>query len=175
MVSQSEIQPGERCPDCGVELPAGATVRHPYLGASPSCWEVYNRVLAREYSSPALMRSIHRITVDAYAAQHPGKTERRAIQSVWAHLVSLHLTLDKELDHNFARRIIGALTEQSESLEWLTPPGKLGNLTVVEVAEAADDHAHEQLVRMWAREVWQSWSAHHQAVKAAADRLIAQS
>lgn len=172
MSADSEAQPREKCPDCGVELPRGATTRHPYLGASPSCWEVYNLVLAREYSSPALMRSIHRLTVDAYAAQHPGKPERRAIQSVWAHLVSLHLTLDRELAHDFARRIISALTEQSATLEWLTPPGKLGDLTIVEVAAAPAEVAHEELVRRWASDVWHAWEPHHGAVKAAASKLV---
>jgi len=119
------------------------------------------------------MRSIHRLTVDAYAAQHPGKPERRAIQSVWAHLVSLHLTLDRELAHDFARRIIGALTENAQALEWLAPPAKLGDLTIVEVAAAPDEGVHEQLVRRWARDVWHAWEPHHAAVKAVASRLLA--
>lgn len=68
----------ETCADCGISLAPVDTAAHAYLGASPSCWALYGEVLAREYCDPAYFRA-HRMTVDAYAAQHPGRAERRAV------------------------------------------------------------------------------------------------
>ena len=116
---------------------------------------------------------IHRLTVDAYAAQHPGKPERRAIQSVWVHLAGLHLVLDRGLAHGFARRVLGALAADSETLDWLTPPADLGAVTVADVARAPDDVAHAVEVRRWAEAVWRAWRPHHPAVVALTGRLTA--
>jgi hypothetical protein len=61
---------------------------------SPGCWAAYGRVLEREYSDPVLFGAAHRLTVDAYALQHPGDPrERRAVQSFWLHGASLWLVL----------------------------------------------------------------------------------
>jgi hypothetical protein len=162
----------ERCPDCGIQLPAQTIPRHPYLGASASCWALYTEVLAREYSEPLLMKSVHRLTVDAYCAQHPGKAERRTIQSVWVHLGGLYLTLERGLAHDFARRIIGAMTREASALAWLIPPPKLGDCTVVRVAKAQSNAEHEEAVRLWALDVWGAWKPHHSAVRSMVSQLI---
>lgn len=86
----------ERCPGCGVELPAFAGPVHRYMESSPSCWVAYGEVLARECSDPALMAA-HRLTVDAYAVQHPGRPSPQSIQSVALHLISLCVVLFEEM------------------------------------------------------------------------------
>lgn len=55
---------------------------------SPGWWAVFGEVLAREYEDPACMAN-HRLTVDAYAVQHPGEPTPAAARSVLLHLVSL--------------------------------------------------------------------------------------
>jgi hypothetical protein len=161
------------CPDCGVTLAPHDGPTHPYLGASAACWALFNEVLAREYASPVLMERVHRLTVDAYAAQHPGQPERRTIQSVWGHLAALHMTLERKLDPVFARRVIAALVDSGDGLVWLAPPPSLGAITVVEVAAAPDEAAHAAAVDRWAESVWVAWSPHHAAVRAIADRIAA--
>lgn len=161
----------ERCPDCGIQLQVQTSPSHPYLGASASCWALYTEVLAREYSVPALMSSVHRLTVDAYCAQHPGKAERRTIQSVWIHLTGLYLTIELGLAHDFARRVIGALTGVAGGLTWLTPPSYLGDFTVIDVASAKSDAEHEELVRLWAHGVWNAWKTHHTEIISLVSRL----
>jgi Family of unknown function (DUF5946) len=54
----------------------------------------------------------HRMTVDAYCAQHPGKPERRTIQSINVHLVGLFLTVERDAPGDFARNVIGTLIEK---------------------------------------------------------------
>ena len=61
------------CPQCGVDLPDEDGPTHRYLGASPACWAAYCQALEREYADPAFFKN-HRMTVDAYALQHPGDT-----------------------------------------------------------------------------------------------------
>lgn len=162
----------EVCPDCKVALRPQPGPVHPYFGASPSCWALYGEVLAREYSSPKLMK-IHRLTVDAYAVQHPGTPEPRSIQSVWVHLAGLYLTVERDLSHDFARRVIGALAGNSGRLTWLQPPGDLGAITVAYVADAGDASAHEEAVRRWAQVAWAAWGPHHQTIAAVADQVAA--
>jgi Family of unknown function (DUF5946) len=160
----------EVCGDCGVVLPRIDRPAHPYLGASPSCWALYGEVLAREYSDRELMK-VHRLTVDAYAAQHPGKPGRRAIQSVWAHLGGLYLTVEKGASTRFTTRVIGLITTISQDLPWLEPPETLGSMTVADVASEPD--AHAAAVRRWAADVWAAWVCHHRRVIALADELAA--
>jgi hypothetical protein len=121
------------------------------------------------------MKSIHRLTVDAYAAQHPGKAERRTIQSVWVHLAGLYLILERRLANDFVTRAIGALTKEAEPLVWLEPPERLGSVTVIDVVAASGAIEHEETVRRWARDVWEAWKPHHKAVQAKVSRILAPS
>lgn len=164
--------PLEVCPDCKVALPPQPGPAHPYFGASPSCWEMYGDVLAREYASPELMR-IHRLTVDAYAVQHPGAPQRRSIQSVWVHLAGLYLTIERDLSHDFARRVIGSLTGEAGRLTWLPAPDDLGIITVADVACTVGADAHRDAVQRWARTAWAAWKVHHEAVASIADKAAA--
>jgi hypothetical protein len=50
------------------------------MTSSPACWAAFNQVIGREFSNPDLM-SIHRLSVDAWAVQHPGDGSRRAQHS----------------------------------------------------------------------------------------------
>lgn len=82
------------CFSCGALVPQTAGPTHRYMESSPGCWSVYGEVLVREYTD-ALYASLHRLTVDAYAVQHPGRPSPQSIQSVAVHLISLCLILDR--------------------------------------------------------------------------------
>jgi hypothetical protein len=160
------------CPGCGLRLPPVDGLTHSYVGASPACWAVYSEVLAREYSDPAYM-AVHRLTVDAYSAQHPGVPERRSIQSVNVHLVGLHLVLDRGADLAFARNVIGAVTKMpADRLVWLDPPPTLGDRNVLDVVAARDAADHGERVRDWAASVWAAWCPHHSRIAALADEAV---
>ena len=159
------------CPGCKIFSENSDEMAHPYIGASSGCWKLYGQLLAREYSDPEYMK-VHRFTVDAYAVQHPGKMERRSIQSVNSHLVALYLLIEKKLDVGFATASIGKIIEQEgNSFEWLEPPSNLGEITVTDVLKANNSEEHHQLVKSWATEVWQCWSAHHDRISDLANKL----
>jgi Family of unknown function (DUF5946) len=161
------------CRGCGAAVPDVSGETHAYILAAPGCWAAYCEVLAREYADRAYFTA-HRWTVDTYAVQHPGVPDRRSIQSVNAHLVALHLTLDRALGAAFAGRVIGIVTNRfARDLVWLQPPPPCP-ITIMDVIGAESAAAHGTAVERWARAVWRSWTPQHGAVKALADRVMAE-
>ena len=82
------------CAGCGAIVPNTDGPTHRYIGASPGCWQRYGQLLAREYGEYAYPDE-HRLTVDAYAVQHPGVPGKQSSQSVAVHLMSLCLVLER--------------------------------------------------------------------------------
>jgi hypothetical protein len=162
----------EICPDCKVALPRTDGPRHAYLGSSASCWAAYGELLAKEYGDQAYM-AVHRQTVDAYCAQHPGLPERRTIQSINVHLAGLCLVIERGCSGEFARRHLAKLSENHEDqFCWLPPPPSLGEVRVTEVLAADQATAHAREVRRWAEEVWSVWEPHHSHVRALVDAAL---
>ena len=87
---------GERCPGCGVMLPRSDGPTHAYVVTSPSCWGLF---------SQSLIQNGYRLFTDAYMAQHPGGTDRRQVQSVAVHLVTLFAVLEKGRSESEASKI----------------------------------------------------------------------
>ena len=134
------------------------------MKSSPGCWSVYGEVLACEYSDPAYF-AVHRLTVDAYAVQHPGSTDRQSIQSVGLHLVRLCLFLEHGLVADRANDAMLEAGKQKKSFTWLEPPATMGPITAADVAAAQTAEDHTTRVRSWARSVWEAWSVHHDMVR----------
>lgn len=151
-----------RCPGCGVDLPRKDGAVHPYIGSSAECWSRFGALLALEFEDQAWFRC-HQVTVDSYAAQHPGKPERRSIQSVALHLMTLGMVLERDLDPSDAPQLHKQMAHRPE-FTWLEPPPMEGRLTVLDVLGAKDADEHERRVRAWGRDVWEAWSSHHDTV-----------
>jgi Family of unknown function (DUF5946) len=162
----------ETCPGCGLVLLAGQGSRHPYFGATASCYHIFLEILAREYGDPAYM-AMHRVTVDAYAAQHPGEPGPRSIQSVNVHLVGLYLVLERRLQPTFVQSVIGSLTRRKNALHWLAPPARLGQVTVVDVLSVKSPINYAHAVRAWGLSVWAAWKPHHETIVALAAKAAA--
>ncbi|MCB9854936.1 MAG: hypothetical protein H6818_04555 [Phycisphaerales bacterium] len=145
-------------------MPATEGPTHPYIGASPGCWRIYGDVLGREYGEYGYPEC-HRLTVDAYAVQHPGVASRRSIQSVGVHLISLYYVLERGVTSDEATRRIGLAVRAGPPSIWLQPPTDPGRLTICDVANAADADAHARIVRAWAESVWEAWRDHHAIIR----------
>ena len=156
---------GERiCPGCGVVLPTRTGLpKHPYIGASPECWAEFGKLLAREYEDAAY-RHVHQLTVDAYAVQHPGRREERAIQSVAVHLMTLAMVVGDGLDPREGPRLHKRMV-RARGFQWLEPPSMEGRMTVLDVLQAKTPLEHDRLVRAWAEDLWEVWAAHHRTVR----------
>ena len=153
-----------RCVGCGAAFPDVAGPTHRYMESCPGCWAAYGDVLAREYADP-LYRAAHRLTVDAYAMQHPGRPSPQSTQSVAVHLIRLHLTLKKGFTEDRAARAAVRAAEAGGAFVWLEPPPTRGPVTVADVHGAAGAEAHVAAVRDWAASAWTAWSAHHEQVR----------
>jgi hypothetical protein len=134
------------------------------MESSAGCWAAFGDVLAREYSDPVYF-DIHRLSVDAYAVQHPGRLSRQSIQSVGVHLVRLHLFLEQGLAPEKANAAMLAAAREKHSYIWLEPPQSLGAITVADVARTRTVIDHKQAVKEWAACAWQAWSSHHDTVR----------
>lgn len=155
----------ETCPGCGAEFPPFNGATHPYMRSSSGCWAAFGAVLAREYADPTLF-AVHRLSVDAYAVQHPGDpSSRPAVQSVGLHLARLTLQLERGLSAERANAVMLQLTEYKARFHWLEPPASLGAVTVAQVAPLADPAQHAEGVRAWSRSALDAWQAHHATVE----------
>jgi hypothetical protein len=111
----------------------------------------------------------HRMSVDAYMAQHPSKASRAAVQSVWVHLVGLCLTLERGAPPAYVARVMAKITAPRPELAWLEPPAVGGTLTVASVSGGEGPEAYQTAVRAWGASVWEAWTTHHERVRALVD------
>ncbi len=153
------------CPGCGVVLPAVERPAHPYMTSSSACWEGYAALLAVQYASPERM-AFHQLVVDAFAAQHPGEDDPRAIQSVAIHLMTMGMFLEDGVDPALGTSLHRRMAERpvfhrlqrqavlpAERLTWKHMPLHGPGSTARARAYA------------WARSVWAEWEPHHATVR----------
>ena len=132
---------------------------------------MFGRVVGKEFGgwwSP----EVHRLTVDTYAVQHPGRPERRSIQSVALHLIGLHLTLERGAPSHFVIRALREGSKATGLFGWLEPPSPPGNVTVADVVGATEHEDHEKRARAWAASAWEAWMPHHATVRDWAGTLL---
>lgn len=148
------------CIGCGGQFPDVEGPTHRYMESSPGCWACFGEVLAREYSD-LQYREVHRLTVDAYAIQHPGQPSLQCIRSIALHGISLCAIFENGVEMNQATEIIQRATRYKERFVWLTPPSSMGDLTIAEIHPAKDKTEHVRLVWEWGQSAWSAWSDHH--------------
>ena len=158
------------CIGCGAMVEDLSGKPHPYLGASAGCWQLYGRLLAREYEDYEALRDTHLYTVDAYSLQHPGVPERRSIQSVSLHLVRLYLALERGFRVPEVMVATRRVLRERSKFVWLTPPSPNGTVTVADALAANGVEEHKKAVVTWAENVWAAWAPHHAYAAALAAR-----
>jgi hypothetical protein len=154
------------CPGCGGLFPETEGPTHRYMESSPGCWAAYGEILAREYNGPAKYGPVLRLSVDAFAVQHPGRPSPQAIQSVAIHLIRLCLLLERKMPVEKANEIMLAATKRKADFFWLDPPDSLGEITVADIHRAGTVEEHMRLVRDWAEGAWRAWQPHHEQIRA---------
>jgi hypothetical protein len=142
------------CPGCSGEFVPLDGPTHAYMESSPGCWRVFGELVAADYSSVERM-AFHQVIVDAYAAQHPGNGDRRQVQSVGLHLMTLCLFLEHDVDpaHGTAlhRRMIDR--PAFHVLERTGP----GELTVAHVPTEGSIEVARRTAYEWATAVWTTY------------------
>lgn len=160
IVSQTSLQ---KCFGCGGLFPEMSGTTHKYMLSTAGCWSSYGDLLAREYENPVLCGSAHRLTVDAYALQHPGDTnDRRAIQSVWVHYAALQLAFEHQRPLADIPPVMQKLAGGSFP-PLPTIPGRFAVTHADMIAQPIDNHS--ALVRDWAHCAYDAWSHLNQPIK----------
>lgn len=153
------------CPGCGVHLPDHEGPTHRYVGASAACWALFSSLL--NAGEPALAPApMNALIGDAYPVQHPGTPSKQAIQSVAVHLLVLYGVLDQRVQPSNAlwvrqralREIAGT---RQDRFEWLVPPRLDGQLTIVDIIQAATPTERSQQAQSYVEQIWQVWSRTH--------------
>jgi hypothetical protein len=148
-MSVSENSSSDVCEDCGAAVSEGRA----------GCLRVFEEVIAREFSDYRYGRT-HRLTVDAYALQHPDKYMRSG-KSFAAHLTGMWAALEGEDASDLNRVAQKWLSANPRIDKPARLPERRSGLTIVYVRDAADADEHLKRVREWAQAVWAAWSEHH--------------
>ncbi len=163
MNTQLDSKPATACPGCGALLQPIEGTTHRYMTSSPACWDKFGCLLALEYSDPLLLPT-HRLSVDTYAAQHPGDSSRHAIQSVGLHLARLMIQLESPLTPREANDVMVRLGPRKAALKVLEPPEAF-QMTIADVFSFAGKLGHSEAVRAWAESAWHDWHRHHAYIR----------
>lgn len=159
------------CPGRGVVLAPHDGPTHRYLESPPACWALYGQALARECSDPAFF-ALHRLSVDAYPVQHPGRPSPQTVPSTALHLICLRLVPERGITIHQATGLLPRAALGKGAYVWLEPPRARGELTVAHVHAAQGIADHLRHVRQWAESAWRARADHHAQVRAGAQRLL---
>ena len=162
-MSDTNSMDPQLCPGCGSRLPALEGATHAYMLSSPACWDAFSRIMAREFSNPKLL-PVHRLSVDAWAVQHPGDGSRRAIQSVGLHLARLMVQIEQGATGEAAHAAMLDFVSRKAELPEL-PPRTMYQITVADVVDAVAIDDHVRAVQRWAEATWLDWADQHQFIR----------
>jgi hypothetical protein len=145
-------------------LPIFKGPTHAYVGASAACWRLYGRVTTLSWGRPDDL-PLDRLVVDTYGAQHPGRRQVRAVQSIAVHLMGLCTVLERGVQPRIMPTRDRKQVRRTLDLHWLEPPSPIGTLTVHGPLRANGPDEHAVSVEAWARDVWAAWASHHATVR----------
>lgn len=158
------------CIGCGGHVPDIDGPMHRYMLASPGCWVAYTDSLVGRFGGP-IPAAFGSLTVDAYAVQHPGTPNPQATQSVWVHLIALHLVLEGGWPSSQLVRLRRLGADASHGWPWLEPPPSLGAVTAIDLATAMAETGGA-VAQRWVGGAWAAWRPHADAVRATATDLV---
>lgn len=124
----------------------------------------FNEALTKEYSDPLYWKS-HRLTVDAYCAQHASGTDRRQLQSVAIHLIALYLNIGKLYSDKQIGGAMDKLIKQRKGKSpFLTKPTFNNAMNINHLLAASSSEEHHAIALQWAKSVWNAWQHEHAAI-----------
>jgi hypothetical protein len=155
------------CPGCGLLL-SGEDKMDKQYQASASC-----RQLSHELSAYTLsLRDeyfIHQLVVDAYAAQHAGE-QVKPLSTAFA-LIGLYLAFEHGRTGKEVQNTHMLLARKSKVWPRFTPPKEKATLTVRDVVQSPDEQKNE-MIKKWARSVWDMWGREHEAVAQLVQKVL---
>lgn len=156
----------ETCADCGavLRLGDGDLPVHRYIGASPSCWQLFSALTGAD-TPPLAPRPLNGLILDAYCVQHHGTPSPQATQSVAVHLLVLHAVLGRGWSPSRALFVRTRATRPTKAgrirFSELTPPDRDACPTVAWVVEGVSPDERGDRAERYVRSVYAAWAALH--------------
>jgi len=158
------------CVGCGGAVAVVDGPIHRYMTAAPGCWQAYTELMAGGLPpSPELG-----LVVDAYAVTHPGVAGPQSTPSVWIHLLTLCLVLERRWPVSRAIDLRRFAADRFAGWPWLERPASMGEVSAIDLQRAlaaGNGGLAIELTHRWVHGAWAAWSAQHGAVRARADWL----
>ena len=161
-MTDADNNSAEVCEDCGAAVEEGRA----------GCLRIFEEIIARDFSDYRYGR-VHRLTVDAYALQHPDRYMRSG-KSFAAHLTGMCAAVEGE-DASAVNQLVQKWLSTNPRVDKPAHiPERRGGLTIIHVRDAVDADEHVRRIREWAREVWGAWSEHHGLARRLIDEAASQ-
>lgn len=165
----------DTCPGCGLRIARTQPVSGLRYHASEGCLQRFEELSAYGYSRGDVEYR-HQTVVDAYAAQHVAP-DTPTIGPAFA-LIGLYLRLEHDRTGREVQQahmvLAGPLGNQRRAWPRLDPPGRCGDMTVLDVLQAEPGETRDATALAWARSVWQAWEQKHAWVRATCEDLLPQ-
>ncbi|TSA78955.1 hypothetical protein FNU79_18545 [Deinococcus detaillensis] len=160
-IQSADLEP---CTGCGGLFLHLDGPTHRYMESSASCWATFGAMNDPSRSIEYVPFSA--LTVDAYAAQHPGQPSHQTVNSVAIHLMVLFGVLERGYEPEQAlwlRTRPGRLgkTLKHDRFHWLTPPSFTSRLTLADVVAGRTPRERSPMIQAWTEDVWAAWAAPH--------------
>lgn len=139
----------ERCAGCGRKVEGG----------SEGCQARYEQLLARDYEAPAFF-AVHRMFVDTYSLQHPGRYCGSA-KSLAAHLVGLGQILEDGISPASGGPGLRRWLDGTRELDKPPLPEARGEITLGDVERIDEAGAWRVAVQAWAVSTWRAYAELH--------------
>lgn len=164
-----EASPVVACPGCGLVLQDLGLPAEGSLEATGECralyWELTGSTLTtngREFW--------HQAAVDAYGAQHAGRTARPLSTALC--LIGLCLIVERGKTGREAQLAHMELAPQKIAWPLLEAPASPADLTVRDVLQVSPGPERDAALQEWAKAVWHSWAHVHDWVRTQCDERL---
>lgn len=115
--------------------------------------------------------SVHPLTVDAYALQHPGKESPQTIHSANVHLASLYSYFELGYPIRKLATVKSVMAQFKDAFVWLEPPKSQKDINVGDVLETSNASQHRKKILKWANYVYRKWGNQHSKAADYLDRV----
>lgn len=139
------ITAGTPCTECGLQT----------LAHEPTCAQIFDALLARDFEQPALYWQYHRLVVDAYALQHQPYV--KSAKSLAAHLCGVCITFEHSNDAGLLDRLQRWLSTNPPIKKPELPKCR-GALTISHILGIEDPVEYGRRVQAWAQSAWKAYS-----------------
>lgn len=140
------------CPRCGARL-----------AEAQNCQALYDELSLYTFTR-GREEFIHQHAVDAYAAQHVGEDTKPI--ALAAALIGLYLFAERNYSGLRVQQVHMQLGNKMKEWPLFPAPKQRATLTVADVLRAPEGNERDEMIRRWARAVWEMWRERHEEVEA---------